>query len=65
MMRTTTMDEWGLFNDDSADWSAEESVEAEFYSEADAIRAKLTRYSPEDNLIAHLIEEPEEEDSEE
>lgn len=56
---------WGIFNDDAADWTAEESVEDDFLTEQDAMKAIAERYSEEDELIAHEIEESEEEEDDE
>lgn len=57
--------QWALFNDESEDWTEENAVEAGFYSEQDAIVAVAERYSEEDELIVHCVEEPEEEEPEE
>ncbi len=54
------MTEYGIFNGDSADWTAPESVEAGFYSEAEAAAAIADRYTADDELTVHVIEEPEE-----
>ncbi len=59
------MTEFAIFNDESADWSSEESVEAGFYSRAEAEDAIRTRYSPDDGLVIHAVEEPEEDDEDE
>ena len=59
------MIEYGLFNDESADYTADEAVEAGFSSPEDAQRAIDERYSPEDELIIHQIEEPEEDEGDE
>jgi hypothetical protein len=54
--------EYGLFNDESSDWTAEEAVESGFYSREEAEIALKTRYNSEDELIIHLVEEEEEEE---
>jgi len=56
------MTEYGLFNDESADYSAEESVEAGFYSREEAEAAILARYDADDGLVVHECEEPDDED---
>ena len=56
------MNEWGLFNDEAADYTEGEAVEGGFYSQAEAEAALLSRYSPEDGLSAHLIEETEDDE---
>ncbi len=53
------MTHYGLFNDESADWTEDEAVEAGFYSRSDAEIAIRERYSEEDELTIHEIEEPE------
>jgi hypothetical protein len=55
------MAEFGLFNDEATDWSEEEAVEAGFYSREDAVTALKERYTEEDELTVHEIEESEEE----
>ena len=59
------MAEYGLFNDEACGWTAEESVEANFFSIEEAEQAIKDRYSEEDELVIHAIEEPEEENEEE
>lgn len=56
--------EWGIFNDEAADWTAEESVEAGFYSREEAEKAVADRYREEDELVIHEIEEVEDEEDE-
>lgn len=51
------MTEWGIFSEDSADYTAAQSVEAGFMSRAEAERAIATRYSDEDGLTVHAIED--------
>lgn len=53
------MNEWGIFNDESADYTAEEALEAQFYSRADAERT-LATYDPEDEAYVHEVEPPDE-----
>lgn len=59
------MAQWGLFNGGSADWTEDEAVEAGFWSLEEARAAMNERYTEEDELTPHLVEEPEEEDEEE
>lgn len=59
------MPQYGLFNDESADYTEEEALEAGFYSRTDARLAIADRYIEEDGLTVHEIEEPEEGDDEE
>ena len=54
--------QWGLFSDESADWTEDESVEAGFYTRAEAEQALAERYSPDDELTVHEVEEPEEDE---
>lgn len=51
--------EYGIFNDESPDYTAAEAVEAGFYSVGEAEKALAERYSPEDDLHVHPVEEPE------
>ncbi len=53
---------YGIFNDESQDWTEAEAVEADFYSEEDARAAIATRYSPDDGLVIHAVEFPDNED---
>ena len=57
--------EYGIFGDESADYSSEEAIEAGFYSKEDAEKALADNYSPEDDLVVHIVEEPEMEDLDE
>ncbi len=57
------MNEWGIFNDESADWTAEEAVEAGYYSREEAEAALHERYA-DDDCQTHEIEEPEDEEPE-
>lgn len=57
--------EYGIFNDEAANWSSEESIEAGFYSREEAEKAIAERYQPDDGLEVHVIEEPDEDDDEE
>ena len=59
------MIEHGLFNNESSSWSAEDSVEAGFYSVEEAEAAIRERYSPDDELVIHAIEDEEDEEDEE
>lgn len=54
--------EYGIFNDESANWTEEESLEAQFYSREEAEAAIKERYADEDDLTVHEIEEPEEDE---
>jgi alkylated DNA repair dioxygenase AlkB len=56
------VDEWGIFDDQAADYSAEEAIEADFYNQNDAEEAIRDRYSDEDGLYVHRVEEPEEDE---
>jgi alkylated DNA repair dioxygenase AlkB len=56
------MNQYGIFNDDSENWTENESVEAGFYSAAEAEAAIQERYAPDDELIVHVVEEEEEEE---
>ena len=56
--------EWGLFNDEAADYTAEQAVEAGFFSQAEAEAAKAERYA-DDDLQVHECEEAEEDEEEE
>lgn len=49
--------EWGIFNEDSADYTAAEAVEADFWSEAEAKAALAERYAGDDDCYVHQIEE--------
>ena len=59
------MSEWALFNDDSANWTEEEAVEAGFYSRKEAEDALRNRYHTEDDLVIHEVEEADDEDEDE
>lgn len=59
------MNEWGLFNDESADWTEEEAVEAGFATKLEAETALRDRYHEDDDLTVHVIEEAEDDDMEE
>lgn len=58
------MIEYGIFNDDSADYSSQEAVESGFYSVEEAEKAIEERYSDEDFLTVHCIEEPDDDEDE-
>lgn len=55
---------WGIFNNDSAEWTEVEAVEADFYSREEAEAAIASRYSEEDELVVHEIELPEDDEDE-
>jgi hypothetical protein len=59
------MSEWGIFGDESADYSEEESIEAGFYSREEAETAMRDRYSDDDDLHVHAVEEADEDEEEE
>ena len=59
------MIEWGLFNDESADWTEGEAVETGFWSREEAEKAVADRYSPEDELTVHEVEEAEDDEEDE
>jgi len=59
------MQEWAIFNGDSADYTAAESVEADFYSREEAEAAMAARYPDDDDCFVHEVEEAEEEEEEE
>lgn len=54
--------EWGLFNDESADWTSEQAVEAGFWSQEEAEQALKERYTEEDGLVVRQCEDSEEEE---
>lgn len=56
------MKEYGIFNDDSADWTEAESLESGFYSLESAQEAIKVRYSAEDEVTVHAIEEPDDDE---
>lgn len=55
-------DEWGIFSDESADYTAPEAVEAGFYSKAEAEKrlAEIRKENgdDDDNCTVHKVEEP-------
>lgn len=55
---------YGIFNDESADWTEEEAVEGGFYTKADAEEAAAIRYPDDDDLTVHEIEDAPEPDHE-
>ena len=55
--------EYGIFDDNAANYTAEEAIEANFYSEFDALAALAIRYT-EDDCHVHIIEEEDEEEDE-
>jgi hypothetical protein len=56
--------EWGLFNDEAVDYTDGEAVEAGFWSHQEALDALEARYTEEDELHIHAIEEEEEDEEE-
>ena len=56
--------EYGIFNDESADYTAIEALEADFYSRSEAEQALRDRYSDDPHAHVHLIEEPCDDDDE-
>ena len=59
------MTEYGIFNNESADYTAEEALEAGFYSEEEARKAITARYPDDDDLEVREVEEPEDEEEDE
>lgn len=59
------MTQYGLFSDESASWEESEAVEAGFTTWEEAEAALAERYSPEDELTIHEVEEPEEVEADE
>ena len=57
--------EYGIFNDESATWHSDEAVESGFYSMEEATAALKLRYSDEDELVVHKIENDEDESEDE
>jgi hypothetical protein len=57
--------EYGIFNDESSDYTEDQALEAGFYSRESAEAALRERYSEDDNATVHEIEEPDEEDEDE
>lgn len=53
------MQEWGLFNDESANWTEGEAVETGFWSREEAEQANRDRYSPDSELTVHQVEDTE------
>ncbi len=56
------MQEYGIFNDESEDYTADNAVEAGFYSLEEAMKALEERYSDSDDCYTHECEEPKDED---
>jgi hypothetical protein len=54
------MTEWGIFNDESEDYTADEAIEAGFYSREEAEKALTERYSEDDDAEVQVCAEPEE-----
>jgi alkylated DNA repair dioxygenase AlkB len=59
------MKQWAIFNDEAANYTEAESVEAAFWSKQEAETAIRERYHPDDNLYVHIVEEEEEDSAEE
>lgn len=58
------MKQYGIFNDESADYSEEEAVEAGFWSFEEAEKAIKDRYTDEDEVYVRGIEEPDDDEDE-
>lgn len=58
------MPEYGIFNDEAPNWSEAEAIEAGFPTIQAARKAIAERYSEEDDLTIHQIEEPDEDEEE-
>lgn len=60
--------EWGIFSDESADYTSEEAVESQFYlrEEAEARLAEIRQENgdDDDNCCVHECEEPEDDEDE-
>ncbi len=56
--------EWGIFNDESATYCAEDALESQFYSREEAEAALKERYADDENATVHECEEPEDEEDE-
>lgn len=56
--------EWGIFIDESEDWTAEQALEAQFYSR-EAAEARLAEAYAEEDATVHEVEPEEEEEEEE
>lgn len=63
------MQEYGIFSDESADYTSDSAVESQMYSyeEAEKRLAEICEETGEsdDNLYVHEVEEPEEDEEEE
>lgn len=57
------MTEWGIFNDESPDYTSEEAVESGFWSKEEAEQALTSRYKDDDDCHVHECEEPDEDDA--
>jgi hypothetical protein len=57
--------EYGIFGDESEDYSSEQAIEAGFYSLEEAQKALAERYRQDDDLIVHIVIEPEYDDDDE
>jgi len=56
------MDEWGIFNNESADYTSDEAIEADFWSRGEAEAALKERYSGEGDEDCHVHKIEEEDD---
>lgn len=63
------MTEWGIFSDESADWTADQAIEAQMYSreEAEQRLAEIRKENgvdadEDDNCVVHMVEEPDDEE---
>jgi hypothetical protein len=54
--------EWGIFNDESADYTTDEAVEAQFYSREEAEAALAERYADADCHVQPVADPDDEED---
>ncbi len=54
--------QYGLFDCDCSTYTEEDAIEAGFYSIEEAQKAIKDRYTEDDELYVHMIEEPEDEE---
>lgn len=59
------MTEYGIFNDESQNYTENEAVEAGFWSREEAEAVLKDRYCDDDECHVHAVEESEEEDEDE
>jgi hypothetical protein len=52
-------EQWGIFNDEAAEFTANEAVEAGFWSKEEAEQELAARYTEEDECFVHLCVEEE------